>query len=65
MKFQEIRDMAKGMGIKKYNSMKKGDLIRAIQKAENNMACFGTRRVDHCQEETCLWRTDCLALNSA
>jgi hypothetical protein len=63
MKFQEIRDMAKGMGIKKYNNMKKIDLIRAIQKAENNIDCYGTQRVDSCREETCLWRRDCLALN--
>jgi hypothetical protein len=57
--------MAKGMGIKKYNNMKKIDLIRAIQKAENNIDCYGTQRVDSCQEETCAWRSDCLALNSA
>ena len=65
MKFQEIRNMAKGMGVTKYNNMKKVDLIRAIQKAENNIDCYGTQRVDSCQEETCLWRSDCLALNSA
>ena len=63
MKFQEIRNMAKGMGINKYNNMKKVDLIRAIQKAENNINCYGTQRVDSCQEETCLWRRDCLAFN--
>jgi hypothetical protein len=63
MEFQEIRNMAKGMAIKQYNRMKKIDLIRAIQKAENNIACYGTQRVDSCQEETCLWRSDCLALN--
>jgi hypothetical protein len=65
MKFHEIRNMAKGMGIKKYNNMKKIDLIRAIQRAENNIACYGTQRVDSCQEETCLWKSDCLALNNA
>ena len=64
MKFQEIRDMAKGMGINKYNNMKKVDLIRAIQKAENNIDCYGTQRVTSCREETCLWRSDCLALNN-
>jgi hypothetical protein len=63
MKFQEIRHKGKGMGIKQYNRMKKMDLIRAIQKAENNIECYGTQRVDNCQEETCLWRSDCLALN--
>jgi hypothetical protein len=63
MKFQEIRNMAKGMGIKKFNNMKKVDLIRAIQKTENNIDCYGTQRVDSCQEEKCLWRSDCLAVN--
>jgi hypothetical protein len=45
--------------------MKKLDLIRAIQKAENNIDCYGTQRVTSCREETCLWRSDCLALNNA
>lgn len=63
MRFQEIQKTAKGMGISSYR-MKKTDLIREIQSAENNIECYGTERVDSCQEETCLWKRDCLTLNN-
>lgn len=63
MTFQEIQRMAKGMGIKTYR-MKKVDMIRSIQRAENNIECYGTKRVDSCQEQSCLWRSDCLTLNN-
>jgi hypothetical protein len=62
MVFQEIRSMAKDMGINTYR-MKKADIIRAIQRTENNIDCYGTERVKDCREGSCLWRDDCLALN--
>jgi hypothetical protein len=43
--------------------MKKKELIHAIQHAEKNIECFGTPRVDFCEESSCLWRTDCISLN--
>ena len=49
------------MGIKTYR-MHKADAIRAIQRAEKNIDCYGTDRVTHCNERNCTWRTDCLAL---
>jgi hypothetical protein len=55
--------MARGMGIRSLK-MKKAHLIRAIQRAENNIECYGTRRVDNCQEIACLWKSDCLSLNN-
>ena len=61
MKYNEIRAMACDLGINTYRK-KKIELIRAIQKAENNIACYGTERVETCGEDTCLWRSDCLAL---
>lgn len=63
MRFQDMQKMAKNMGIN-INKMKKTDMIRAIQKAENNMPCYGTDRIEYCHEETCSWRKDCLALNN-
>jgi len=63
MRFQDIQKMAKNMNIN-INKMKKTDMIRAIQKAESNIACYGTERIEHCHEEACSWRKDCLALNS-
>lgn len=59
MNFNETRKMAKEMGINTYR-LKKPDIIRAIQRAECNMACFGTERVEYCNENICLWRDDCL-----
>jgi len=62
MNFNEIKKIAKGMGINTYG-MKKTDVIKSIQRAENNIDCYGTRRVEVCNEDTCLWRIDCLAIN--
>jgi hypothetical protein len=63
MKFQNIQKMAKSMKINTYR-MKKVDMIRSIQREENNIPCFGTERIDSCHEEKCLWRTDCLTSNN-
>ncbi len=54
--------MAKSMGINTYQ-MKKTAIIRAIQRKENNIDCYGTPRVEYCREPTCLWREDCLSQN--
>ena len=59
MKFNDIRKMAKEWNINTYK-MKKTDMIRNIQRAENNPDCYGTSRVEHCNEESCLWRPDCI-----
>jgi hypothetical protein len=62
MKVQDIRLKAREMGIKPLR-MKKTGLIRAIQKAESNIVCYGTERVDNCGEYNCLWRSDCAHKN--
>ena len=61
--FNEIRKMAKGMSISTYR-MKKTDMIRAIQRAENNIEYYGTQRVKNCREDGCLWRNECFSLNN-
>jgi hypothetical protein len=61
MKLQEVKNIAKKMGIKA-GSMKKTELIRAIQKAEGNVECFGTGRAEECGQMNCLWREDCLTI---
>ncbi|UCG81458.1 MAG: hypothetical protein JSV60_04040 [Desulfobacterales bacterium] len=63
MRFQEIRGIAKEMGIGTYR-MNKTDIIQAIQREENNIECYATERVYICQEEACLWRGDCLTVNN-
>jgi len=63
MKINDVRKIAKGMDINTYR-MKKEDIIRAVQRAENNIVCFGTARVESCNEEECSWRDDCLSINN-
>jgi hypothetical protein len=58
MKIQDIKDIAKKKGVNA-GKMNKTDLIRAIQKAEGNNACFATPSVQTCGQMNCLWRADC------
>ena len=59
MKMAEVRRKAKELGLK-IRSMKKPDLIRAIQTAECNTPCFATGRTE-CDQLACCWREDCLS----
>lgn len=63
MRFHQIQRMAKGLGIETWQ-VKKTELVRAIQRTENNVECYGTQRVENCGEQGCLWRPDCIALNN-
>ena len=58
MKLEEIKEIAKQHGIKT-GKMKKADLVRAIQMAESNDACFETGQASTCGQDECLWRPDC------
>ena len=58
MKIQDIQKIAKKNGINA-GKMDKTELIRAIQKAEGNNACFATSAVQTCGQMNCLWRTEC------
>ena len=62
MKMEQIKSHARKIGIETYK-VKKNELILTIQKAENNIACYGSQRVLICQEYGCLWRDDCLEAN--
>jgi len=57
-KLQEVRTIARKMGIDTRNVTMK-ELIRDIQKAEGNNACFSTSAVRTCGQMNCLWRTVC------
>jgi hypothetical protein len=57
-RLQEVRTIARKMGIDRRNASQK-DLIRAIQRAEGNHACFATSSVQTCGQVNCLWRADC------
>ncbi len=58
MKLEEIKEMAKQYNIKA-GKLKKADLVRAIQQAENNEVCFETGVADNCGQDACLWREVC------
>ena len=59
MKLEEIKEIAKKHSIKA-GKLKKAELVRAIQLAENNDVCFETGQASECGQEDCCWRTDCL-----
>lgn len=58
MKMKDVTKIASKNGVKAGN-MDKTQLIRAIQKAEGNNACFATSSVQTCGQMNCTWRTDC------
>ena len=58
MKMQEIRTMAKELGINSFGKSKIA-LIREIQKKEGNFDCYG-RADGNCDQELCRFRSSCL-----
>lgn len=58
MKMDQIRAIAQTHGIKT-GRLKKADLVRAIQQAEGNRACFATGQRTDCGQTGCLWWEDC------
>jgi hypothetical protein len=59
MDIKDVKRMARKHGIKT-EKMKKGDIIRSIQRAEGNFDCFGSALSGDCSQDQCLWRKDCL-----
>lgn len=58
MNLEEIKKIAKQHDIK-VGKLKKAELVRAIQLAEDNNVCFETAQVSECGQSECLWRADC------
>ncbi|MGD8372366.1 MAG: hypothetical protein PVG64_07480 [Syntrophobacterales bacterium] len=58
MKVKELQIIAKNLGIVT-GKLKKAELIKSIQLAEENFDCFGTA-VEYCDQASCLFREDCL-----
>jgi hypothetical protein len=58
MNMKEIKAIAVERGVQP-GKLKKAELVRAIQKAENNPECFENGVFDQCVEDDCLWRGDC------
>ena len=58
MTVKEIQGIAEKMGLKA-SKMKKAELVRMIQKTENNTPCFQTGAASSCGQENCMWLSDC------
>ena len=60
MQLQEVRSIAKNIGLKP-GKLSKQNLIQEIQRAEGNFACFATAITGECDQMSCCWREDCFA----
>jgi len=60
MKMQEIRDLAKEIGIKP-SRMSMVQLIQTIQLSEGNFDCFASAIDGVCDQVGCKWRDNCFA----
>ena len=58
MKMQDVRLMAKKLGIRSFGKTKV-DLIREIQRTEQNFDCYATA-VDYCDQQDCCFRASCM-----
>jgi hypothetical protein len=58
MTVKEIQGIAEKMGLKA-SKMKKAELVRMIQKTEENTPCFQTGSSSSCGQENCMWLSDC------
>ena len=59
MKMNEVRAIAKTLGINSFGKSK-AELIREIQRKEGNFDCFGTAG-SYCDQLDCLFRASCLS----
>lgn len=59
MKLEAIKEIARQHNIKA-GKLKKADLVRAIQEAEQNEVCFETGMAHNCGQDACLWREVCV-----
>jgi len=60
MRLSEVEKKARVLNIKDTWKFSKRDLIKNIQHSEGNFDCFGTAMAGYCDQQSCLWRTDCL-----
>jgi hypothetical protein len=58
MKMSDIQNLARSRGVAP-GRLPKTDLVRTLQQAEGNTACFQTGQADRCGQDGCLWRAAC------
>ena len=58
MNMQEIRAIAQDHGVRSAR-LSKLNLIHEIQRVEGNFDCFATASEGYCDQQGCIWRSDC------
>lgn len=58
MKITDVKEIAAQRGVKPGRASK-AELIRTLQAAEGNDACYATGKAEQCGQMECLWREDC------
>jgi len=59
MKMQEVRAIAKDLGVNSFGKSKV-ELIKEIQRKQGNFDCYGSV-TDYCDQLDCLFRSSCLS----
>jgi hypothetical protein len=55
----EVRKLLKNKGIKQPARATKVELVRLLQRSEDNFDCFATAVDGVCDQMSCVWREDC------
>jgi hypothetical protein len=63
MNMTEVRERSRMMELTRTAKLRKGEIIRTIQKTEGNQDCFGASWRFDCRQLDCCWRKDCLTRN--
>ena len=59
MKMQEVRAIAKDLGVNSFGKSKV-ELIKEIQRKQGNFDCYGSA-ANYCDQLDCLFRSSCLS----
>jgi hypothetical protein len=62
MKIAAVRQRAYAVGLTGISRIRKGELIRTIQRREGHQPCFGGEDRFACEQQACCWREDCQVL---
>ncbi|MDK2955548.1 MAG: hypothetical protein PWQ57_1044 [Desulfovibrionales bacterium] len=62
MKMQEVRALARSMGIR-IGGLTKIEAIRKLQRSEGNFDCFGRAANGYCDQTGCLFYEDCMKVS--
>lgn len=59
MTFNEVRKLVKAKGLKQKRGAGMVELVRLLQRSEDNFDCFATAVNGVCDQMDCIWREEC------